>query len=57
MSTIIIITPKPPTKPPAQEQRAAHEEVEYQLHVVGGDLTDQQKRQILRALLKELREE
>ena len=49
MSTIIIITV--PTKPPT---RLAEPEA-HTLHVVGGELTKKQQREILRAMLKELR--
>lgn len=48
---IIILTPG--KKP----QRLAEEGSGYTMHTIGGELTDKQKRQILRALLKELRED
>lgn len=47
---VIVITPK------RSAQRGGSES-KFDLHVIGGELTDQQKRQILRALLKDLREE
>lgn len=52
MSTIIIITP--PTKP----QRATEGAREgYSMQTFGDPLTKKEQREILRALLKELREE
>ena len=48
---IIILTPKRNT------QRSAEETSDYDLHTIGGDLTKHQKREILRALLKDLRED
>jgi hypothetical protein len=47
---IIILTPK-------KTQRLSDEASGYDLHTVGGDLTKHQKREILRALLKDLRED
>lgn len=46
---IIILTP------PKRQQRLA-EEGGYEIHVIGGELTKKQKRQILKALLEELKE-
>lgn len=54
MSTIIIITP-PPIKPPTRA--AASEADGYQLHVIQGDPSRQELREILRGLLKDLRED
>lgn len=54
ISTIIVITP-PPTKP--QKSDELGEATNYTLHTIGGDLTDKQKREILRGLLKDLRDD
>jgi uncharacterized membrane protein len=43
--------------PPKKPQRLAEDASGYTLHTIGGELTDQQKRHILRDLLKDLREE
>lgn len=48
---IIILTPK------RNLQRTAEETPAYELHTIGGELTKKQKRQILRALLDELKED
>lgn len=53
MSTVIIITP--PTKPPKATESEGGSG--YELHTIGGELTDRQKREILRELLKDLRDE
>lgn len=47
---IIILTPK---KAPQRADAGSA----YELHTIGGELTDRQKRAILRGLLKDLRDE
>lgn len=47
---IIVLTPK------KGAQKSADMDSTYELHVIGGELTNKQKRQILRGLIVELKD-